>query len=99
MDPSQVIPLVKDDFSTTDEARDIVPELRKMGVHSILLVTSPSHTGRAGRVFRRAAPDLMIRTVAAADPRWCRGYWWTDRECRKTWILEESKNIADFFRI
>lgn len=99
MRPDQVIPIVRDDFSTTDEARDIVPLLRQMGVHRYLLVTSPSHTGRAGRVFRRQGPDLEMRTVAAADPKWCGGYWWTNRECRKTWIEETAKNVADFFRI
>jgi uncharacterized SAM-binding protein YcdF (DUF218 family) len=99
MSPDQVIPLVRNDASTADEARDIVPELRKLGVRKYLLVTSPSHTGRAARVFRRAAPDLTVRPVAAADPLWCNGYWWTGRECRKTWLLEETKNIADAFRI
>lgn len=95
----QVIPIVRDDLSTSDEARDIVPVLRQMGVHGYLLVTSPSHTGRAGRVFRRLGPDLEMRTVAAADPTWCGGYWWTERECRKTWLEEAAKNVADFFRI
>src|SRR5665213_437518 len=98
MPPDKVIALVSDDLSTTDEARDIVPELRKLGVHRYLLVTSPSHTGRAARVFRRAAPDLTVRPVASADPAWCRGYWWTGRECRKTWLLEAAKDVGDFFR-
>jgi uncharacterized SAM-binding protein YcdF (DUF218 family) len=99
MKPDQVIPVIHNDFSTSDEARDIVPQLRSMGVHKYLLVTSPSHTGRAARVFRRRGPDLIVRSVAAADPLWCRGYWWTERECRKTWFLEETKNVADFFRM
>jgi uncharacterized SAM-binding protein YcdF (DUF218 family) len=95
----QAIPILRDYLSTSEEAYTIVPLLRQMGVHKYLLVTSPSHTGRAGRVFRRAGPDLQVRTVAAPDPRWCGGYWWTQRECQKTWLLEATKNVADFFRI
>jgi uncharacterized SAM-binding protein YcdF (DUF218 family) len=85
--------------STSDEARTMVPKLREMGVHSVLLVTSPSHTARAARVFRRAAPDMEIHPVAAPDPHWCRGYWWTNRECEKTFFFESVKTLADFLRI
>jgi uncharacterized SAM-binding protein YcdF (DUF218 family) len=95
----QVIPIERNDFSTNDEARDIVPVLRQMGVHRYLLVTSPSHTARAGRLFHRYGPDLELRTVAAPDPAWCRGYWWTARECRKTWVTEAAKNVAYLFGI
>ncbi len=86
-------------FSTVQEGTNIPPVLRAMGVHTVLLVTSPSHTARATRIFRRLAPDLEIHPVAAPDPLWCRGYWWTDRECEKTWLLEEMKTFADFFRV
>ena len=95
----QAIPILRDYLSTSDEARSIVPLLRQMGVHKYLLVTSPSHTGRAARVFRRVGPDIQVRTVVAPDPKWCGGYWWTQRECQKTWLLEATKNVADFFRI
>jgi uncharacterized SAM-binding protein YcdF (DUF218 family) len=97
--PDQTIPILRDYLSTSDEAHTIVPMLRQMGIHKYLLVTSPYHTGRAGRVFRRVGPDLQFRTVVAPDPRWCGGYWWTQRECEKTWLLEATKNVADFFRI
>jgi uncharacterized SAM-binding protein YcdF (DUF218 family) len=99
LSPDQAIPLNRNDASTSDEARTITPLLRSMGVHSYLLVTSPSHTGRAYRVFHRQAPELIVRSVASRDPLWCGGYWWTNRECRKTWLLEELKTLADFFRL
>lgn len=99
LSPEQAVPLNRDDTSTSDEARGIVPLLRGMGVHSYLLVTSPSHTGRAYRVFHREGPDLTIHPVASRDPLWCGGYWWTDRECRKTWLVEELKTVADFLRL
>ena len=99
LSPDQAIPLNRNDTSTADEARTITPLLRSMGVHSYLLVTSPSHTGRAYRVFHRQGPELTIHPVAARDPNWCRGYWWTTRECRKTWLVEEIKTLADYLRL
>ena len=98
MRPDQVIPFVADDLSTMDEAHHIIPRLRRMGIHKYLIVTSDFHTGRAHRLFHWAAPDLQMRTVAAPDPeKWCEGYWWITRECRKTWLLESTKNVTSLF--
>ena len=85
--------------STADEARSIPPVLRQMRAHTVLLVTSPSHTARALRIFRRLAPDLEFHPVAAPDPRWCGGKWWTRRECEKTWFFEAVKSLTDPFGI
>jgi uncharacterized SAM-binding protein YcdF (DUF218 family) len=85
--------------STTDEIVHLLPELRRLGVHKLLVVTSPSHTGRAARVFHRLAPDMEVHTIAAPDPKWNNGYWWKIREGRKTWLLEVTKNMADFLGI
>ena len=85
--------------STVDEALHVVPELRAMGVHRYLLVTSPEHTARAGRVFRRVAPDLDVRVVASPNPVWNGGRWWTSREGRKVWLMETCKTVADWFRL
>jgi uncharacterized SAM-binding protein YcdF (DUF218 family) len=85
--------------STVDEALHVIPELRARGVHRYLLVTSPEHTARAGRVFRRVAPDLEVRVIAAPDSNWNHGRWWTSREGRKTWLMEASKTVADWFRL
>ncbi len=85
--------------ATTDELDSVVAEFRRLGVHSVLLVTSPSHTARATRVLRRIAPDLEIHTVASADRYWNHGYWWKSREGRKLWLLESAKTIADFLRL
>jgi uncharacterized SAM-binding protein YcdF (DUF218 family) len=85
--------------STEGESRAVTPVFRSMGIHKVLLVTSPSHTARATRIFRKAAPDLEFHPVAAPDPAWCRGYWWTERECEKTWFFEEVKTITGPFGI
>lgn len=93
------IPSNEPAFSTLEEATHIIPALRKMGVHSVLVVTSPSHTARARRIYRRLAPDLEIHTVAARDPHWNGGYWWKIRQGRKTWLLEMTKYLTDFLRL
>jgi len=86
-------------LSTVEEAREIIPELRSLGVHSYLLVTSDYHTARATRIFRREGRDLEEHTVAASDPDWANGYWWTNREGRKLWFFEVSKTLADYLGI
>lgn len=85
--------------ATTDELASVVTELRRTGIHKVLLVTSPSHTARATRVLRRLAPDLEIHTVASADRYWNHGYWWKSREGRKMWLLESAKTVADYLRL
>lgn len=82
--------------NTVEEAGHVIPELRRLGVHRLLIVTSPSHTARAHRIFHRLAPDMEIHTVASDDRRWNGGYWWKTREGRKAWLLEAVKTLADF---
>ncbi len=80
--------------STEEEAALLVPELRALGVHSILLVTSDYHTARADRIFVRKAQGIQVTPVAAPDRWFCGGYWWTRRACQKTWFYEELKTIT-----
>ncbi|MDQ6677998.1 MAG: YdcF family protein [Acidobacteriota bacterium] len=79
--------------STAEEAAAVVAELRRMKVKRYILVTSPSHTARAGRLFRAAAPDLEVRVVAAKDTLdW--EHWWKSREGRKAFLLEFTKTAT-----
>lgn len=84
---------------TQEEAAEIPGILRSLGIHTVLLVTSPSHTARAARIFRRMAPDLEFHPVPAADPNWCGGRWWQTRECQKTWFFETVKSTTEPFGI
>ena len=86
-------------LSTTDEAREVVKELRKMGVHKFTVVTTVCHTARAGRVFRREAGDLEVHMVEAPNEYWDHGTWWKNREGRKLWLFEAMKTVADYFRV
>jgi uncharacterized SAM-binding protein YcdF (DUF218 family) len=89
------IPVTFPALATVDEAAHDIEQLRKMGVHKILLVTSPWHTARAVRIFHRTAPDLEVHAVSSDDRHWAGGYWWKGREGRKLWLMEEMKTAAD----
>lgn len=82
--------------STVEEARAAVPELRRMGVQRVLLVTSNFHTRRSGRIFRAMAPDLIFYVVAADDPYFTPQGWWKNREGRKTFVIEWMKTVAEW---
>jgi uncharacterized SAM-binding protein YcdF (DUF218 family) len=85
--------------STVDEARADTRELRRLGVHKYLLVTSVYHTARASRIFRRESAGLEMHPVSAPDRYWENGQWWKNREGRKLWFFEAVKTIADYLRI
>ena len=84
-------------LSTRAEARVLVPELRRLGAHSFLLVTSDYHTRRAGRYFRRLADGLDMRVVAAPDEYFRWNSWWRNREAQKIFYMEWSKTVAGLF--
>lgn len=85
-----------DATSTSDEAHTIVPELRRLGAHSFLLVTSDYHTRRAGRYFRAAAADMQMRVIAVPDENYHADSWWLNREGRKTFFLEWAKTVSSY---
>ncbi len=85
--------------STWEEAQVILPELRRLGAHSYLLVTSDFHTRRAGRFFRRLSGGLEMRVIAAPDEYFRWNSWWRNREAQKTFCLEWTKTVASIFGI
>ena len=80
--------------STREEAAAVIGMLRRAGARTILLVTSDYHTRRAGRTFRRAAPDLRFLVVAAPDEYFHANSWWRIREGQKTFLFEWEKTVA-----
>lgn len=88
------IPFPHDGHSTDEEARLILPELRKRSVHRVLAVTSDYHTRRAIHTLRVRWPDIEIRMVAASDEFFSPQGWWHSREGRKTFFLEWTKTLA-----
>ncbi len=80
--------------NTRDEALQAAAVIRKMGAHRVLLVTTDFHTRRASSMYRRAAPDLEITTVAAPDMYFSAHGWWHNREGQKTALYEWMKTLA-----
>jgi uncharacterized SAM-binding protein YcdF (DUF218 family) len=92
------VPLPHAALSTVEEARVVLPELRRRHVQRLLLVTSYFHTGRARRVFlaaeRAAGGGPEIRAVGADDATFRRDDWWRRREGQKAALLEWTKTVA-----
>ena len=97
--PPWFIPLPVKAHSTREEARAVVPYLRKLGVKRALLVTSDYHTRRAGAIYREAAPDMQFLVVAAPDQFFRPDDWWRAREGQKRFVLEWMKTISGWFGI
>jgi uncharacterized SAM-binding protein YcdF (DUF218 family) len=81
-------------LSTREEAAAILADLRRLGVHRFLLVTSNFHSARAARIFRAAGSDFDVRTVAAPDKYFRPEDWWRNREGQKLFFMEWSKTFA-----
>jgi uncharacterized SAM-binding protein YcdF (DUF218 family) len=96
---SEFVPFPNDAHSTREEAAAAAQELRTLGAHRVLLVTSLYHTRRAGAIFRATAPDLTFIVVAAPDPFFTPAGWWHDREARKTFLLEWTKTAASWLKM
>jgi uncharacterized SAM-binding protein YcdF (DUF218 family) len=94
---SYFIPLPNDARSTVVEAQVVIGELRRRQARKIDIVTSNYHTRRAGNIFRSQAPDLEIHMIAAGDPYFAPDGWWSNRDARKTFLLEWMKTIATWF--
>jgi uncharacterized SAM-binding protein YcdF (DUF218 family) len=85
--------------STLAEAKAVLIEIRRMGIKRLLVVTSNFHTRRSGFIFRKLAPDLKILVVAAPDENFTPDGWWRNREGQKTFLLEWTKTVANWFGV
>ena len=85
--------------STLAEAKALLPEIRRAGYKRVAIVTSNFHTRRAGRIFRRLAPDLTIVMIAAPDEHFTPRGWWRNREAQKTFLNEWEKTVANWVGI
>lgn len=86
--------------STKEEARELIPELRRRGAGTVLVVTSNFHTRRARRIFRaEAAGNPEILVVAAQDKHFRPEDWWKNREAQKAVFLEWTKTLTSLLGI
>ncbi len=93
------VPFPNHALSTEEEAAAAAVELRSLGAHRVLLVTSLYHTRRAGADFRAAAPDLNFFVVSAPDKYFTPAGWWHNRQARKTFLMEWLKTAATWLHL
>ncbi len=84
-----------DSESTWEEAGVIVPVLQRKGLKEVILVTSNYHTGRAKRIFEKAAGPAGPRFLASPvdDGYFHPDGWWMHRKDAKTFVYEAIKTI------
>jgi uncharacterized SAM-binding protein YcdF (DUF218 family) len=80
--PGRAIILEDKTMSTKEDARFSLPILNKHNIKSIILVTSPYHTRRAGMVFKRNLEPRGIKVMVcpAREGSYNPQRWWTRHE-------------------
>ncbi|WP_321403193.1 YdcF family protein [Maridesulfovibrio sp.] len=82
----------KANFSTLDEAEKLRKDLSPQ-IKSIILVTSPLHTRRAGTIFREILPPQIKITVVGTPYEKVPDKWWTNFRSAPFVVLEVIKTI------
>ena len=86
--------------STRDEAALVRDVCSKAGYHAVIVVTSPTHTRRAGSIFRRALEDTGIEVMVAASKY--SGFraadWWRTERYVESVVLEYQKLFYEMIR-
>lgn len=93
--PNRIVVVKQDSESTGEEARVVVPVLQRRGAKDVILVTSNFHTGRAKRIFEKAAGPTGPRFLASPvdDGYFEPDGWWMRRRDAKTFVYEAIKTV------
>jgi uncharacterized SAM-binding protein YcdF (DUF218 family) len=94
--PSNRILTVKQNTdSTKEEAGVVVSILKRRGLKNVILVTANYHTGRAKRIFERAAGPYGPHFLASPvdDGLFKPEGWWMRRRYAKTFVYEAIKTV------
>ena len=83
--------------STIEEARYVLAELERRHIQNFLLVTSDTHTRRAGGIYRGLAKGMDMSVVAAPATGFTPHDWWREREGRKAVLFEWMKTVATWW--
>lgn len=87
--------LLEDKSRTTEEDARFTKEiLKKYGYKSCILVTSPYHTRRAAKIFKKTMGDEIKIISAPSDESWFKfDEWWKRKRDRAKVLDEYSKFI------
>ncbi len=90
----RVFQLPHDAGSTQEEAEAILPQIRLLGIDTLLVITSNFHTARSARIFQKlAGASPVIKVYAADDPDFDPKAWWSSRISRIIWAVEWLKTL------
>ena len=97
--PARDILLEDKSGSTKENARFSLPIIKKHGVNSIILVTSPYHSRRAQWVFQKvfARSGVKIRSYPVQASKFKIQRWWTRHEDIQLVVLEYLSLIFYLF--
>jgi uncharacterized SAM-binding protein YcdF (DUF218 family) len=86
--------------STLEDLVYSLPIIMKHSFRSVILVTSPYHTRRAKRVFRKASAGSGIRVYAypVQDSEWKLDGWWLRHEDTAHVVWEYMAMVYYFFK-
>ncbi len=80
--PDSAIQIFPDAIANTqEEVEEIAREMRRYGMHSVIIVTSPQHTRRVKALWRKLVgddPRLIVR--AAPDDPFDADHWWRNTQ-------------------
>jgi uncharacterized SAM-binding protein YcdF (DUF218 family) len=91
--PEERIVLETVSTSTREEMLELAPVLRRLGVRSVALVTSPYHQRRAYWAARAAWNGIEIVNRPAEPSSWSPEHWWQRRRDRGI-VWSENLKIA-----
>ena len=98
--PAAVILLQDRSRSTIEDAKFSLPIIKNYGFKSVILVTSPTHSRRAAKVFRRVFPREGIKVIIypAQKSEFNPHLWWTRHEDTAYVVWEYVSLVLYFFK-
>lgn len=85
--------------SSKEESDAITKILKQRGVRSALVVSCDTHMRRAGRLWRKNAPELDLTFVSARSQNFDLKRWYSTREGWKAVVLEWTKLVTSYFGV
>ena len=97
-DSSAIFLARHDDPSTLEEARTIIPWLKKRNADTVLLITSIAATKRVARIFNTLAGNKPHFIVSGGlTDFFVPESWPVNRETKKTWAKEWASLLLSYF--
>jgi uncharacterized SAM-binding protein YcdF (DUF218 family) len=96
--PPTAIHEIDEAEGTIGEARALQAIVPRLGIRSVLVVTSKYHTRRAGMTFRRVLGDsVQVQAIGSSYDDFQPSRWWQDRHDAHHLILEYQKLLLFTF--